>query len=202
MTKTFVFAALTAALVPFAAIAQMGGSPATSVPAGTYKIDSKHTMALFDVNHMGFTEFYGTIPDATGTLMLDPANPSKDMLDVTLPVSAISTTNTVLDGELKDPSWLDAAKYPEMHFVAMHVIKTGEHTAKIEGNLTMHGVTKPVTLEAKFGGAGVNPLSKAFTIGFSATGMLKRSDFGVTKYIPLIGDDIKLTITAAFEKQA
>jgi len=201
MTKAIALALLGAALIPGAAQAQMGGSPATPVPAGTYKVESHHTLAIFSINHMGFNDFYGVIPSATGTLTLDPANAAADKLDVTLPVSAISTTNSVLDGELKDPTWLDAAKYPEIHFTATKVTQTGAHTAHIDGNLTLHGVTKAIALDATFGGAGTNPMSKAFTIGFSATGSIKRSEFGVTKYVPLIGDDVKLTITAAFEKQ-
>jgi polyisoprenoid-binding protein YceI len=201
MTRTFALSLLAAALIPATAMAQMGGSPSTPVPAGTYKMDSHHTLALFTIVHMGFSDFFGVIPNATGTLALDPANPAADQLDVTLPVSAISTTNAVLDAELKDPSWLDAAKYPTIHFVATKVTQTGAHTAHIDGNLTMHGVTRPIALDASFVGAGANPMSKAFTVGFSASGVIKRSDFGVTKYVPLISDDVRLTITSAFEKQ-
>jgi len=197
--STALLSLATMALIPAAAFAQ--GSPATPVPAGTYKVESHHTLAQFTVNHLGFSDFFGVIPNATGSLTLDPANPAADRLDVSLPVAQISTTNTVLDGELKDPTWLDAAQYPEIHFTATKVTQTGAHTAHIDGNLTLHGVTRPVALEATFGGAGTNPLTKAFTIGFSATGTIKRSDFGVTKYVPLISDDVRLTLTAAFEKQ-
>ena len=196
MTRTLLL--LAAALIPGTTIAQ---TAAPAVPAGTYKVESHHTQAIFAINHMGFNEFYGTIPNATGMLVFDPANAAADKLDVTLPVAEISTTNSVLDGELKDPSWLDAAKYPQIHFTATKVTQTGARTARIDGNLTLHGVTRPIALDATFGGAGTNVMSKAFTIGFSATGTIKRSDFGVTKYVPLIGDEVKLTITAAFEKQ-
>lgn len=198
ITRALVIA--TAAL-PLAALGQAGGSPATPVPAGTYRVESRHTLATFAINHMGFNDFYGTIPNATGTLTLDPANPSADRLDVVLPVAQIATTNPVLDGELKDPSWLDAAKYPEIHYVATKVTQTGAHTAHIDGLLTLHGVTRPVALDAEFGGAGTNPISKAFTVGFHATGSIHRSAFGVSKYVPLIGDEVRLTISAAFEKQ-
>ena len=201
MTKTLTLAACAAALVSGAAFAASPTTMAPPIAGGMYKIDSNHTQALFEINHMGFSEFYGIIPKATGMMMLDTANPSADTLDVTLPVGMISTTNTVLDGELKDPTWLDATKYPDIHFVATKVTTTGADTAMIMGNLTMHGVTRPIMLDAKFTGAGNNPVSKAYTVGFSAKGMIKRSDFGVTKYVPLIGDEVKLMITAAFEKQ-
>lgn len=192
---------LALALPLAAATAQVGGSPDTPVPAGTYAVESHHTLAFFAVNHLGFNDFIGVIPNATGSLTLDPAHVDAAKLDVTLPVSAISTTNSVLDGELKSADWFDAAKFPDIRFVSTKVTKTGAHAAHIDGTLTMHGVTRPVSLDATFGGAGINPLSKAFTIGFAATGTIKRSDFGVTKYVPLVSDTVKLNITAAFEKQ-
>lgn len=190
---------LLAAATP--ALAQMPGSPATPAAAGTYSIDSHHTQAIFSVSHFGFSDFYGIIPDAKGTLVLDPANAANDTLDVTLPAGAIATTNSVLDGELKGADWLDAGKFPDIHYVSTKVVQTGARTARIEGLLTLHGVTRPVTLDAALTGAGNNPMSKAATIGFSATGTLHRSEFGVSKYAPnFIGDDVKLTITAAFVK--
>ena len=183
------------------ALAQMPGSPDTPAQAGTYTIDSRHTQAIFAINHFGFSDFYGVIPNATGTLTLDPANAAADKLDVTLPVAALSTTNTVLDGELKSADWLDAAKFPDIRFVATKVTQTGARTAHIDGNLTMHGVTRAIALDATFGGAGTNPMDKAFTVGFSASGAISRSDFGVSKYVPLVSDTVKLTISAAFEKR-
>lgn len=191
---------LIAAATP--ALAQMPGSPATPAAAGTYTVDSRHTQAIFAISHFGFSDFYGIIPNATGTLALDPANAANDKLDVTLPVSAISTTNTVLDGELKSADWLDAGKFPEIRYTSTKVTQTGARTARIEGMLTMHGVTRPVALDATLTGVGNNPMTKAATVGFSATGTLHRSEFGVTKYAPnIIGDEVKLTITAAFVKQ-
>ena len=96
--------------------------------------------------------------------------------------------------------WLDAAKYPEMVFKAEKIAPTGKNTANVTGALTLHGVTKPVTLAVKFNGAGVNVLDKKYTVGFDATGKIKRSDFGVKTYVPLIGDDLDLIISAAFER--
>lgn len=197
MTKTLALSLLATLALPAAALAQQ----APAIPAGTYAVESHHTLAMFAINHMGFNDFYGTIPNATGTLVLDPANAANDKLDVILPMTQISTTNAVLDGELKDPSWFDTATHPNAHFTSTKVTQTGPHTAHIEGTLWMHGIRHPIALDATFGGAGTNPMSKKFTVGFSAIGTIKRSDFGVTKYLPLIGDEVKLTITAAFEKQ-
>lgn len=207
MTRTKTFAALALALAvpalgaPVLVAAQATAAP-SAVPAGTYQVESHHTLAEFTVSHFGFNDFFGVIPGATGTMTLNPADLAATQLDVSLPVSAISTTNATLDGELKSADWFDAAKYPTIRFVARKVTPTGERSARIDGDLTMHGVTKPVSLDATFGGAGANPMSKAFTVGFGATGTLKRSDFGVSKYVPFVSDEVRLKITVAFEKKA
>ena len=110
-----------------------------------------------------------------------------------------STTNEKLDGELRGDQWLDAGKFPDAHFVSRTVTETGPNSADVLGDLTLHGVTKPVTLHVSFNGAGTNPIDKAYTVGFDARGTIKRSDFGVTKYVPLVGDEVDLIISAAFE---
>mgnify|MGYP001158800721 CR=1 FL=1 len=199
MKKTGFFAVAAAAFV-VASTASAAALPET-VKAGTYKVEPGHTQVGFAISHIGFSPYSGMFSEASGSLKFDPAHPAKSSLSITLPVSSVQTTSSVLTGELKDPNWLDAAKYPDAKFVSTKVTSTGAGTATIEGDLTLHGVTKPVTLEATFVGAGTNPLDKAYTIGFDATTTIHRSDFGVKTYLPLIGDDVKLTIAGAFEKQ-
>lgn len=193
----FVAAAL--AILPAALPAQASHDP-VAVQGGTFHTDPNHTLVTFDVNHFGFTHFYGVFPAATGTLVLDPKAASKSKLDVTVPIARVSTTNTTLDGELRGAEWFDADRFPAARFVSTRVVPTGRGSARVEGTLTMHGVTKPVVLNATFEGAGTNPLSKAYTVGFKATGHLQRSAFGVAKYVPLVGDDVTLTIAGAFER--
>lgn len=200
--KAISFAAVllaSAIAAPTYLIAQAPAAP-ESVEAGTYKVESNHTLAQFAVNHFGFNDFFGTIPGATGSLSIDPKALGTAKLDVSLPVARISTTNATLDSELVSADWFDAASYPTIRFVSQKVEKTGPRTARISGTVTMHGVSKPLTLNATFGGAGVNPMDKAYTIGFAATGTLKRSDFGVSKYVPAVSDEVQIKITAAFEK--
>jgi polyisoprenoid-binding protein YceI len=160
-----------------------------------------HTRVLFAVSHMGFSTWYGDFTGASGSLTLDPANPSKSTIDIHVPVGSVSTTNTKLDGELKGDKWLDAAKFPEMIFKSEKVTPTGKDAADVEGQLTLHGETRPVTLHVSFNGAGVNVMDKHYTVGFEAKGKIKRSDFGVKTYVPLIGDEVDLILSAAFEKQ-
>lgn len=179
--------------------AQATNDPAT-VKAGDYKADPMHTLVRFEVDHFGFSQYFGVFPAATGTLTLDPRNISAAKVDVTVPVERVSTTNATLDDELRGANWFDAARYPTIRFVSSGVTRTGPGTAKIAGTLTLHGVSKPLVLDAVFVGAGANPLSKAYTAGFQATGRLKRTDFGISKYVPLVSDEVVLTISAPFEK--
>lgn len=195
--------------IAFAFVASLSAASAQSVAnpdpkavtAGTYTLDPNHARVLFSVSHMGFSTWYGDFYGAAGTLTLDPKNPAAAALTVTIPVASVATHNAALDGELKGADWFDAAKFPTIRFTTTNVTLTGATTARITGNLTFHGVTKPVVLDATFTASGTNPMSKAFTIGFEVRGVLKRSDFGVTKYVPLIGDDVTLIISAPFEKK-
>jgi polyisoprenoid-binding protein YceI len=172
-----------------------------AVAAGAYSVDPDHTRVVFSVNHLGFNDYFGEFSGITGSLSLNPKSVETSHLDVTIPVTKLSTTNPKLDGELLSNAWFDAATYPTIHFVSTKVTRTGDRTAEVAGELTMHGVTKPAVLEVTFKGAGPNPMTKAMTSGFSIRGAVKRSDFGISTYLPLIGDDIDLTISAAFEKK-
>jgi polyisoprenoid-binding protein YceI len=198
-------AALAAAILvaPQAGRAQSPANPSPdAAQAGTYGVEPYHTRILFSVNHLGFTTWYGEFTGASGTLTLDPAKPAASKLDISVPTGSISTSNAKLDEELKGDKWFDAAKFDKITFHTTKITRTGSGTADVAGDLTLHGVTKSIVLKAKFNGAGVNPLDKAYTTGFEASGDIKRSDFGVTTYVPLVGDEVHLIISAAFEKKA
>ena len=170
-----------------------------AVQAGAYDVEALHTRVLFSVSHMGFTTWYGEFTGVSGSLNLDPKKPAASALEIHIPVGTVSTTNAKLDGELKSDAWLDAGQFPEIVFKSTKVAETGKDAAKVTGDLTFHGVTKPVTLAVKFNAAGTNPLDKKYTAGFEVSGKIKRSDFGVKTYVPLIGDDVDLIISAGFE---
>ena len=188
-----------------AAPAVFAQAAATHDPAqvhgGAYSVEPGHTQVMFTVSHMGFTNYTGTFDKASGELQLDPKDASASSLKVSVPVASVMTTSPKLDGELKGDQWLDAARFPDMTFVSSKVVPNGKDEAKVFGDLTLHGVTKPIVLQAKFVGAGVNPLDKKYTVGFEAKGEIKRSDFGVKTYVPLIGDTLHLTIAGAFEQK-
>lgn len=185
--------------LPAAALAQTAPdkNPA-DVKAGTYQVESSHTRVLFSVSHMGFTTWYGNFTGVTGTMTLDPKDLTATKFDIVIPANSVTTTNAKLDGELNSPQWFDTAKYPKIEFKSEKVVRTGHDTALVTGELTFHGVTKPETLKVTFNAAGANPMTKQYTIGFNATGELKRSDFNQSTYVPLIGDDVSLIISAGF----
>ena len=177
------------------------------VTAGTYAADPGHSLIAFEVNHFGFNDYFGLFGDIAGTLVLDPANIAAAKVDVTIPVANVTTASKGLTDHLlragKDggkPDFFGPAPAPA-RFVSTSVERTGDMTATITGNLTLNGVTKPVTFEAEFTGAGNNPFNKKATIGFEAETSIKRSDFGVNYGIPMVSDEVELDISVAFEKQ-
>lgn len=175
-----------------------GAVDPSRVASGTYKVEPQHTQVLFTLNHLGFTEYTGQFRQPTGTFVLDRAVPARDKLDVSFDIGKVSTTVAALDEHLQKPEFFDSAHFPTGRFVSTRVTVSG-NTAVINGELTLKGVTKPVTLQARFIGAGVNPLSKKPTIGFRATTSIQRSQWGVSYGLPVVSDKVDLTINAAFE---
>jgi polyisoprenoid-binding protein YceI len=172
-------------------------SPA-AVPSGTYAVEPAHTQVMFSVMHLGVSTFYGNFSNASGTLTIDAKNPSADQLDVSVPIDSVYTPSAKLNDELKSKAWFDAATYPTMTFKSTKVVPTGKTSAKVTGDLTLHGVTRPVTLYATFNAAGVNPMMHKLNVGFTVSGNIKRSEFGVTAGVPFVSDETKIIISAAF----
>ena len=178
-----------------------GTGDVARVQAGTYKVDPAHTQVNWTVNHLGFSLFSGSFADATGTLVIDPRRPDATRLSITIPIDRVVTTSGALDTHLKNADFFDAAKHPTATFTSTRVQATGTR-ARITGNLTLRGVTRPVVLDARFIGAGNNPRgTKALNIGFAATTRISRSAFGISYGVPAVSDAVDLQINAAFEKQ-
>lgn len=201
-------AATGAALLSVAAVHAQGGPPPAppapstnpaDVPAGTYTIDPNHSQVMFTYAHYGLTHNMGLLSGATGSLTLDPKAPNNTKLSVDVPINTMHSTIEALDKEFQAPMFFDAAKFPTAHFESTGVSVSGS-SAKISGNLTIHGVTKPAVINATYTGMGANPMSKKQTLGFQGTATIKRSDFGLGLAVPMVSDQVDLTITAAFEK--
>jgi polyisoprenoid-binding protein YceI len=186
-----------AQIIPSTA-SQPGAATASRITAGTYAVDPAHTQVAWEVNHMGFSILEGLFGPSTGTITIDPAKPAATKVDVTFDMTKPGVSFPLFAEHLQSANFFDAAKYPTAHFVSTSVTPHAGNKATIVGNLTIKDQTKPVTLEATFIGAGSNPMSKQLNFGFSATGSIKRSDFGVGAYAPVVSDEVKLHIHAAF----
>ena len=200
-------AALSAAATAQPAMQKPGSANPAAVTGGTYKADPGHTLVRWEVDHLGFSPYFGIFGDVTGTLVLDPRNPAAAKVDVTIPVSKVTTASRGLTEHLlragKDGGKPDffGASPPDARFVSTKVTPRG-NAATIVGNLTLNGVTRPVTLDARFYGAGKMPaqMGGKENVGFKASTTIKRSDFGIGYGVPMVSDEVKLDIAAAFEK--
>jgi polyisoprenoid-binding protein YceI len=198
--------ASTAALAQGPAAAPGSKNPA-AITGGTYTADPGHTLVTWTLDHLGFSPYTGIFGDVAGTLTLDPKNPTAAKVDVTIPVSKVTTASAGLTAHLtragKDGGKPDffGANAADAHFVSTSVVVSGQ-SAKITGNLTFNGVTKPITLDANFYGAGKAPeqMGGKETVGFHATGTMQRSQWGLGFGVPMVGDNVTLDISAAFMK--
>ncbi len=173
--------------------ALVSGLTFSAQAAETYKLDPSHTAITWHVNHFGFSTPSGKFMNVDGQVTLDEANPASSSVNVTINVADINSGVAKLDEHLKTPDFFDVAKFPTASFISKKVELTGKDTAKVEGDLTLRGVTKPVILDVKLNQIGEN-MMKLKTAGFTASTTIKRSDFGMSTYVPNLGDEVKIDI--------
>ncbi|MGH8224176.1 MAG: YceI family protein [Woeseiaceae bacterium] len=180
------------------------------VPAGSYALDKAHASLIFRVDHLGFSNFTARFKRFDAELEFDPENLAVSSVTATVDPRSIETdypNPAVLDfnAQLQGESWLSSAQYPQMTFRSAAVDVTGAGTMRIHGELTLRGMTRPVTLDATLnGGYAGHPLDPNARIGFSARGSLRRSDYGMTFGLPApgsrmgVGDAVEIIIEAEF----
>jgi len=193
IVRTVVLLVLAASVAGFAPV------PAKN---GTYKIDPRHSQILFEIQHMKLSDFFGRLGPVSGTLVFDPDAPEKSTLDAAVDMMTIDTHVPQLDKELVD--FFKGATFPSATFKATGITRTGEDTGTVTGDLTLAGVTKPVTLNVTFKGARNPPIPfQPYRIGFNATATIKRSDFDLTHTIwsGIVADEVTLLIEAEGELQ-
>lgn len=160
----------------------------------TYVIDPSHTNVLFTWSHFGFSHPTGNFNDVQGTIVFDEENPTASKVEVTIPVSSIDTDVDDLDAHLRKDDFFDAETYPTITFKSTRIEPgEGENRFTVTGDLSLHGVTRPLVLDATLNKVG--EMMGVQKIGFDATASLKRSDFGIDKYVPNVSDEIPLRIT-------
>lgn len=169
------------------------------VKSGTYALDKSHGKVTWSISHLGFSTYIGQFSDVAATLVLDPAAPEHSVLEATIQTASIGTLNTVLDEHLKAADFFNVAKFPTASFKATRITRTGPSTARVHGDFTLLGVTKPLTLQVVFNKAGTNPVAKDYVAGFTATAHLQRSLWGLTKFTPFLGDVVDLQIEGEFK---
>lgn len=179
----------------------------TDVPAGAYRTDPSHTSVTFTVNHLGFSNYTGQFEKVEINANLDPANPAASSVEASIDPRSLSIPSPPAGfvAELTGAQWLDAGKFPAITFKSTKVEPTGQNTAKVTGDFTLHGVTKPLTLDVTYNGgykgmAGMDPQARA---GFSAKGVFKRSDYGVAYGVPAPGTTMGVSdeVTVAIETE-
>jgi len=165
--------------------------------ADQYDIDPNHTQVQFTYSHMGFSNITGRFDEVKGDFLFDAADPTKSSVSITIPVASISTGVAKLDEHLLKADFFDATRFPTATFKSTAVTAAGEGKLAVAGDLTIHGVTRPVVLDVTINGIGEHPMRKVPAAGFDASARIKRSDFGVGAYVPTVGDEVTLTITVA-----
>lgn len=166
--------------------------------SGTYTLDGSHTGVNWRVSHMGLSAFAGRFDRTSGQLRFDAADPVRSSLEVSIEAGSLSTPVDQLTAELRGVQWFNIAAHPAITFRSTQVERLGEARGRVTGDLTMNGMTMPVTLDVTWRGVAENPFSRAKTLGFSVRGQIRRSEFGIAALVPMIGDDVDIEIEAEF----
>lgn len=197
--------ALTFALFMMPFVTHAEETPVNGMPSGLYKLDNTHASITWKVSHLGLSNYTARFTDFDIDLMFDAQDPVRSKVKATIDPTSIETDYPTpekkdFDAQLvNDAGWFNAVQFPKIMFLSNKVEKTGERTGKVMGTLDFLGVKKPIILDVTFNKAiGNHPFANKPAIGFSATGSLKRSDFGMTKYLPQIGDKVDVIIEAEF----
>lgn len=171
-----------------------------AVAADTYKIDPAHTSATFRVLHRGYSYTAGRFNEIAGGIMFDEKDFSKSQVNITIMTASVDTNVKKRDDHLRSPDFFNAKEFPEMTFKSTGIEQTGDKTGKMMGELTLLGVTKPVAFEVTFNRMAPNKKG-VMIVGFSASGSLKRTEFGMSYGLKGIGDDIAIQLEAEAHKQ-
>ncbi|MDE1151696.1 MAG: YceI family protein [Micavibrio sp.] len=159
-----------------------------------YIYDPVHTQIEFRADHLGFSHPTGRFLKFTGGFTFDPAAPESAEVHISIDPASLDMGSNDWQRAMTGSEFLDVAKYKEITFKSTKILRTGDKTGKMTGDLTIHGVTRPVTLDVTYNKSGTHPYNKNYLAGFSATATLKRSDYGMTFGLPGIGDVVEISL--------
>ncbi len=192
--------ALAVSLVGGAVVAQAALTKTPSeVRAGEYKLDAAHGKITWSVDHLGFSTYYGQFVNVDAVLKLDPANPANSTLTATVPLTEVDSNSDGLDRHLQTADFFDTANHPVATFVSRSVTVDADdpNEATVVGDLTLRGVTRPVTIEVEFNQAGPS-MGGVYKAGFDGEATIRRSEFGVNFALPAVSDEVKLHLEGEF----
>ncbi|MCL1067194.1 YceI family protein [Shewanella olleyana] len=175
-------------------------SELVELQSGEYQLDENHAALIFKIQHLGLSTYVGRFNQFDAALNFDPKNMSAATLNAVVDINSIDINNSDLAETLQEDTWFDSTQYPQAVFTSHTVTPISDTSFNFTGDLTLRGVTKPVTFKATFHGGADNWMTGKYTVGFSAVGQINRSDFGMSSYIPIVGDEIDLEIYAEFLK--
>ncbi len=170
----------------------------SALRAGAYRLDPDHAVVLWKVDHLGFSTFVGRFDRIAGSLDFDPLQPTEAILEVVVETASVSTHVASLTEDLRSATWFATDRFPEARFVSRGVEVTGADTGRVSGDLTLLGVTLPMTLDVIFNGGASNILTGGYTLGFQASAVIDRTAFGLSTFAPAIGREVTLEIHAEF----
>lgn len=204
MSRTVIAAAAAFTLMAGGAVVAQAALTRTpsEVRAGAYALDSSHGKITWSVDHLGFSTYVGQFVSVEATLNLDPANPSASTLTATIPLTDVAPNSDGLKAHLQTPDFFDTANHPTATFVSRSVTVDAEDPteAVVVGDLTLRGVTRPVTMEVEFNQAGPS-MGGVYKVGFDGEATIKRSEFGVNFAVPAVSDEVELHIEGEFVLQ-
>ncbi len=158
----------------------------------TYRLDRPHTQVLFSVSHLGFSHSYGRFTDYSGTFTLNRGRLEGSSVNVDIRTDSVTMDDPDWTNAVKDEGYFDVAHYPVMSFRSTKVVRTGQGTADVYGNMTLLGVTKPAKFTVTLNKTGRHPFKEEYVAGLSGDGVINRSDFGMTGGLPLVGDEVQI----------
>ena len=172
----------------------------TELRAGQYTVDPDHASVLWKINHLGFSTFVGRFNDIEASLDFDPENFENSSIEVIINTAGLDINNPEFAEELRGSNWFDVENFPQAVYRTTSVVESNGNAFVFDGELTLLGVTAPVTLNVVFNGGGRNFLTRKYTLGFSGSAQFQRSDFGLSRFTSFgVGDDIELEIHIEFQ---
>lgn len=175
-------------------LALSAGFSGAAIAADGYGVDGSHSAAIFKVKHAGVAYTYGRFNKISGSVVWDNANPAASSFEIAIDPESVDTDNDKRDQHLRNPDFFDTKQFPVLGFKSAAIKKLDDATYEVSGNLTIHGVTKPLTVKAVKTGEGKDPWG-GYRIGFETSFTIKRSDFGMTKVTESVGDDVAITFS-------